>query len=110
VAEKLQELIEKSTGIETRSSVIGHMQRGGPPTLFDRILGTRVGVAAAELVAAGKFGQMVALRGDKVVGVSLEEATAKLKTVTPEWLALADTMTSTASVAATRAATAGAKT
>jgi 6-phosphofructokinase 1 len=99
VAEKLQGLIEKATGIETRSAVIGHMQRGGPPTLFDRILGTRVGVKAAELVESGKFGQMVALRGDEVKGVSLEEATAKLKTVTPEWLALADTLTSTESKA-----------
>lgn len=95
VAEKLAELVEKQTGIETRSAVIGHMQRGGPPTLFDRILGTRVGVKAAELVEAGKFGQMVAQRGTEVIGVSLDEATSKLKTVTPEWLALADTLTST---------------
>ncbi len=96
VAEKLQELIEKQTGLETRSAVIGHMQRGGAPTLFDRILGTRVGVKAAELVDQGKFGQMVAQRGTEVLGVSLEEATAKLKTVTKDWLALADTLTSTA--------------
>ena len=85
---------------ETRGAVIGHIQRGGPPTLFDRILGTRVGVKAAELVAAGDFGKMVALRGDAVVGVSLEEATAKLKTVTPEWLALADALTGTPALAA----------
>ena len=71
--------------------MIGHVQRGGGPTLFDRILGTRVGVKAAELVANGQFGQMVALRGNDVVGVSLEEATSKLKTVPPEWLKLADT-------------------
>jgi 6-phosphofructokinase len=103
VAEKLSEIIEKATGIETRSAVIGHMQRGGAPTLFDRILGTRVGVKAAELVEAGKFGQMVALRGDEVKGVSLEEATAKLKTVTPEWLALADTLTSARSKSKTAA-------
>ena len=76
VAEKLSELIEKKTGIETRSAVIGHMQRGGAPTLFDRILGTRVGVKAAELVAEGKFGQMVALRGNEVLGVPLDKATA----------------------------------
>lgn len=99
VAEKLQDMIEKETKIETRSAVIGHMQRGGPPTLFDRILGTRVGVAAAELVEKKKFGQMAALRGDTIVGVSLEEATGKLKTVTPEWLALADTLTGTRSLA-----------
>jgi len=90
VAEKLSEIIEKKTGIETRSAVIGHMQRGGAPTLFDRILGTRVGVKAAQLVAEGKFGQMVALRGNDVVGVPLEKATSALKTVPPEWIELAD--------------------
>jgi len=90
VAEKLCELIEKKTGIETRNAVIGHMQRGGPPTLFDRILGTRVGVKAAQLAAEGKFGQMVALHGNEVVGVPLEKATEALKTVPTEWIALAD--------------------
>jgi 6-phosphofructokinase 1 len=91
VGETVAGLIEKETGIETRSAVIGHVQRGGSPTLFDRILGTRVGAKAAELVAQGKFGQMVALRGNDVIGVSLEEATAQLKTVPAEWLRLADT-------------------
>jgi 6-phosphofructokinase 1 len=90
VGEKVAEIIDKQTGIETRSAVIGHIQRGGSPTLFDRILGTRVGAKAAELIDQGQFGQMVALRGNEVVGVSLQEATAKLKTVPPEWLALAD--------------------
>ena len=97
---QLQKIIEEATGIETRSAVIGHMQRGGPPTLFDRILGTRVGVKAAELADKGDFGKMVALRGDAVLGVSLAEATAKLKTVPPEWLALADTLTGTKARAA----------
>ncbi|MFA6002786.1 MAG: ATP-dependent 6-phosphofructokinase [Elusimicrobiota bacterium] len=90
VADKLTEFIEKRTGIETRCAVIGHMQRGGPPTLFDRILGMRVGVKAAELVSEGKFGQMVALRGNEVMGVPLEKATAELKTVSAEWLEFAD--------------------
>jgi ATP-dependent phosphofructokinase / diphosphate-dependent phosphofructokinase len=90
VGETLAKMIEKETGIETRVGVIGHMQRGGDPTLFDRILGTRVGVKAAELVHEGKFGNMVALKGDAVVAVSLEAATAKLKTVTPDWLKLSD--------------------
>ena len=90
VAERLTKIIEAETKIETRSAVIGHMQRGGAPTLFDRILGTRVGVAAADLVHEGKFGQMVALRGDAIVPVSLETATAKLKVVTPEWLKFSD--------------------
>ncbi|HVO33632.1 MAG TPA: ATP-dependent 6-phosphofructokinase [Elusimicrobiota bacterium] len=90
VGETVAEIIEKDTGIETRAAVIGHIQRGGAPTLFDRILGTRVGAKAAELVVNGQFGQMVALRGNDVLGVSLEEATSKLKTVPPSWLALAD--------------------
>jgi ATP-dependent phosphofructokinase / diphosphate-dependent phosphofructokinase len=90
IGETVAGLIEKETKIETRFAVIGHAQRGGSPTLFDRILGTRVGVKAAELVAQGQFGQMAALRGNDVVGVSLEEATAKLKTVPPEWLQFAD--------------------
>ncbi|MDI6640888.1 MAG: ATP-dependent 6-phosphofructokinase [Elusimicrobiota bacterium] len=88
VGEQLAEVIEESTGIETRVAVIGHIQRGGSPTLFDRILATRVGVKAAELVQEGKFGQMVALRGNEIVHVSLEEATAKLKTVTDDWIKL----------------------
>jgi 6-phosphofructokinase 1 len=92
VSDRLSELIEKKTGIETRSAVIGHMQRGGAPTLFDHILGSRVGVKAAQLVAEGKFGQMVALQGTEVVGVPLEKATGTLKTVPEEWLELADTL------------------
>ena len=104
VGEKLAKAIEKATGIETRTAVIGHIQRGGAPTLFDRILGTRVGVKAADLVAEGKFGQMVALRGDKVVPVSLEEATGTLKTVTKEWLALLDSLTALNGKAAAKAA------
>lgn len=85
VGEQLAGLIERETGIETRFAVIGHMQRGGAPTLFDRILGLRVGAKAADLVAAGDFGKMSALRGNDVVGVPLEEATGTLKIVPPEW-------------------------
>jgi len=90
VGERLAKIIETETGLETRHAVIGHIQRGGGPTLFDRILGTRVGVKAAELVHEGKFGNMVALKGDAVVPVSLEAATAELKTVPKEWLKFAD--------------------
>jgi 6-phosphofructokinase 1 len=90
VADRLSGIIEKKTGIETRSAVIGHMQRGGAPTLFDRMLGTRVGVKASQLVSEGKFGQMVALHGNEVVGVPLEKAVGTLKIVTPDWLAFAD--------------------
>lgn len=91
VGERLADLIEKETKIETRVAVIGHIQRGGPPTLFDRILGTRVGVKAADLVSENKFGQMVALRGNDVIGVSLEEATSKLKIVSTDWIKFAQT-------------------
>src|SRR6185295_8110326 len=91
VGETVAEIIEKGTGIETRSAAIGHIQRGGGPTLFDRMLATRAGYKAADMVAAGEFGKMVALRGNDMVAVSLEEATSKLRTVTPEWLKWADT-------------------
>lgn len=90
MAEKLSSLIEKKTGIETRSAVIGHIQRGGSPTLFDRILSTRVGVKAAELVKAREFGMMAALQGNKVVAVPLEKSAGQLKTVTREWMDFAD--------------------
>ena len=85
VGEQLAQLLESETGIEARFAVIGHMQRGGAPTLFDRILGTRVGYKAADLVAAGDWGKMSALRGNEIIGVPLEEATGTLKIVTPEW-------------------------
>lgn len=90
VGEKLKELIETTTGIETRHAVIGHIQRGGRPTVFDRILATRVGVKAARLVSEGKFGVMAALKGSEITEVSLKEAVGKLKTVTPDWLELTD--------------------
>ncbi|MEN3013657.1 MAG: ATP-dependent 6-phosphofructokinase [Endomicrobiia bacterium] len=86
IGEQVAEVIEKNTGIETRVAVIGHIQRGGAPTLFDRILGLRVGVKAVELVLEGRFGYMVALKGNEVVPVSLEEATGKLKTVDANWI------------------------
>src|SRR5205085_1105821 len=81
--------IEKRTGFETRVTVLGHVQRGGSPTPRDRVLATRYGLKAADLVDAGKFGRMAALRGDDIVDVSLAEATAELKTVPPEWYAVA---------------------
>lgn len=92
VAERLTEIIQRETGIETRSAVIGHIQRGGPPTLFDRILGTRVGMKAAQMIHAGEFGKMAALQGTRVVAVLLSEAAGTLKIVSPEWLALMDTL------------------
>ena len=73
--------IEKRTGYETRVTVLGHLQRGGPPTAFDRILATRLGVAAVQEVAAGNFGRMVALKGNQIVTVPLEEAVATTRTL-----------------------------
>src|SRR4051794_6976396 len=81
--------IEQRTGFETCVTVLGHVQRGGSPTARDRVLATRFGLKAAALARAGEFGQMAALRGDDVVAVSLDEATAQLKTVPPEWYAVA---------------------
>ncbi|MBU0502906.1 MAG: ATP-dependent 6-phosphofructokinase [Candidatus Omnitrophota bacterium] len=76
--------IEKRTGYETRISVLGHIQRGGSPTAFDRVLGTRFGVKAVELIKNKKFGRMVALAGNKIVDFPLEEAVKALKTVDQE--------------------------
>lgn len=81
IGNKLAELIEKKTGFETRVTVLGHIQRGGSPTAFDRVLGTRFGVKAYDLVKEGKFGRMVSLRGNEIVDVPLREATGKLKTL-----------------------------
>lgn len=81
IGENLAELIEKRTGYETRVSVLGHIQRGGSPTAFDRVLGTRFGVKAVELLIKKKFGQMVALAGNKIIDVPLTEAVKALKTV-----------------------------
>jgi len=84
IGEALAAEIEKRTGYETRVSVLGHIQRGGSPTAFDRILGTRFGVKAVELVKAAKFGRMVALQGNKIIDVPLEDAVKDLKTVDME--------------------------
>ncbi len=73
--------IEKCTGIETRVVVLGHLQRGGSPTAFDRVLATRYGVAAIDLVNQEKFGKMVALQGNKIVSVSLKDVIGKRKKV-----------------------------
>ncbi|MBI5560896.1 MAG: 6-phosphofructokinase [Deltaproteobacteria bacterium] len=81
VGEFLAVELEKRTGIETRYVVLGHLQRGGSPTAYDRVLATRYGVRAAELIHEKKFGRMVALEGNKIVDVPLEEAAGKTKTV-----------------------------
>jgi 6-phosphofructokinase 1 len=85
VGDALARQIEEKTGFETRVTVLGHVQRGGSPTARDRVLATRFGLTAADLAHAGKFGRMAALQGDRIVDVSLEEATSELKTVPPDW-------------------------
>lgn len=76
--------IEKRTGYETRVTVLGHIQRGGTPTAFDRVLGTRIGVKAMELVLKKDYGKMASLWGNKIIAVPLEAAVAKIKTVDNE--------------------------
>ena len=70
-------------------TVLGHVQRGGSPTPRDRVLATRYGLKAADLVQAQSFGRMAALQGDSIVDVSLEEATAELKMVPDDWYEVA---------------------
>jgi len=84
IGHSLGDEIEKRTGFETRVTVLGHIQRGGTPTAFDRVLGTRFGIKAMELVLKNDFGKMTALQGSKVVAVPLEKAVSKLKTVDME--------------------------
>jgi phosphofructokinase-like protein len=81
--------IEQRTGFETRVTVLGHVQRGGSPTPRDRVLATRYGLKAADLVDAGSFGRMAALQGDSIVDVTLVEATAELKKVPDDWYEVA---------------------
>jgi 6-phosphofructokinase 1 len=83
IANILAPEIEQRTGFETRVTILGHIQRGGTPTAFDRVLATRFGVAAIDAVHDGAFGQMVALRADEIVRVPLEDALKELKTVDP---------------------------
>jgi len=84
IADWLADEIEKRTGIETRSVVLGHLQRGGVPTAYDRVLSTRFGLHAADAVHDKDFGMMVALHGTDIVRVSLAEAVGTLKTVPPQ--------------------------
>lgn len=81
VGKRVAELVEKHTGYETRCVVLGHLQRGGAPSAFDRVLATRLGFAAAELVVQGEFGKMVALRGNNIVAADLNEAVGETKTL-----------------------------
>jgi phosphofructokinase-like protein len=85
VGDALAREIEERTGFETRVTVLGHVQRGGSPTPRDRVLATRYGLKAADLVHDQQWGQMAALQGDAIVAVPLADAVAELKTVPPQW-------------------------
>ena len=84
IGDRLAGEIETRTGHEARAVVLGHIQRGGTPTAFDRWLATRFGLQAIDAVAAGDYGKMMALRGKDIVRVPLSEGTSKLKLVSPE--------------------------
>ena len=81
--------VEQATGYETRVTVLGHLQRGGTPTAFDRVLGTRFGIAAVDLVHEGTYGKMVSLQGNEIIAIELAEAVDQLKLVDQEFYDLA---------------------
>lgn len=81
VGDRIADAISERTGAEARAVVLGHVQRGGTPTAYDRALATRFGACAADLVADGAFGHMAALRGERVEGIPLSDAVSELKTV-----------------------------
>lgn len=84
VGELVSRIIEEKTGFESRFSVLGHIQRGGTPTAYDRLIGTRFGIKAVELIQQNKFGEMVSLKGNKLQSVPIERAVQKRKTINME--------------------------
>lgn len=90
IGEILASEIERRTGFETRVTVLGHIQRGGSPTAFDRVLGTRYGVKAVDLINEGQSGMMVCLRGNKITAIPISDALTKLKLVDPELVETAE--------------------
>lgn len=84
VAQQLGDELKKRTGRDVRTTVLGHIQRGGTPTAFDRVLGTRFGVNAVHAVANGEFGKVVALHGDDIDLITLDEAVGHTKLVQPD--------------------------
>ena len=84
IALELEKAIEEKTGFESRMTILGHVQRGGTPLAFDRVLGTRFGVAAIDAITEGDYGKMVALRGTRIERVPLAEALAEPKLVDSE--------------------------
>jgi ATP-dependent phosphofructokinase / diphosphate-dependent phosphofructokinase len=91
VGAELARRIQEAARVETRSAQIGHIQRGGAPELFDRILATRLGVGAVDLALAGRFGEVAVLNGPVVRGIPLDQALGSPKVVTPDWLDLVHT-------------------
>ena len=83
-ATRLSKLIENATGLETRKTILGYVQRGGSPSAFDRNLATRLGGYATELIAKGQFGKMVSVKDDKITSIPLEKVAGKLKLVNPD--------------------------
>jgi phosphofructokinase-like protein len=92
VGNMLGKELERCLGVETRVTILGHVQRGGSPTAYDRVLATRFGVAAVQLIHDGDFGKMVALQANRIVPVPLKSAVNQLKTVDPEFYELALTV------------------
>ena len=90
VGEFLAKAIEDNTSYETRVSVLGYILRGGSPTAFDRVLGTRLGVKAVELVKEHKFGKMASLRENKIRFVDMEEAVSQRKLVNMDLVEIAN--------------------
>ena len=86
IGDIVSEIIEQRTGIETRVVTLGHLQRGGAPSAYDRVLGTRLGIHAARLAHAGQFGQMVSLRGTRITPVPLAEAVGEMRTLEAEFM------------------------
>lgn len=89
LGERVAKEIEKRIGFEARTVVLGHLQRGGSPSVFDRVLATRLGVFAVDLIREGRFGYMAALKGNKIVPVELEHAVASNKKIDLELYELA---------------------
>jgi len=90
VGETLSRIIEDRTGLETRVTVLGHLQRGGSPSAFDRVWATRLGVAAVDFIHAGTYGVLVAVRGNRIEPVPIRDAIGRMKQVDPSLYQLAE--------------------
>ena len=94
IGKQVSEAIAAETGLETRDVLLGHVQRGGPPTANDRVLATRYGIFAAEMINAGQFGHMAALQGNEIVAVPLSNATDETKIVGEQWFPILEIVNS----------------